>query len=169
MAQWVVPCPYPGFELAKPWAAEAECLNPTAQPRSRPQIFLFFMATHAHWKDDPCKGWEWLRESLLTSLPVDFSLELPPSLCKYLVYGTLFWQPREATKGPYRDIWTETDRGDLWGTWRCMGQGPGYGPKHVISHVLSLKCPFQIKWFTFLFLTSTSGDSSVSELSRRPD
>ena len=29
MAWWVVPCPCPGSDLAKPWAAEAECRNLT--------------------------------------------------------------------------------------------------------------------------------------------
>ena len=49
MAWWVVPCPCPGFELVKPWAAAAEHMNLTTQPRGRALslsldycIFFFF-------------------------------------------------------------------------------------------------------------------------------
>ena len=43
MAWCVMPCPHPGFELAKPWAAEAERANLTTQPRGRPQMKLLHL------------------------------------------------------------------------------------------------------------------------------
>ena len=40
VAWWAGPGLRPGFELAKPWATEAECTNSTTWPRGRPQEFL---------------------------------------------------------------------------------------------------------------------------------
>ena len=39
VAWWVVPCPHPGSEPVKPWAAEAECVNLATWPRGWPQLW----------------------------------------------------------------------------------------------------------------------------------
>ena len=39
MAWWAVPCPRPGTEPAKPWAANVEHPNLTTRPRGQPQMW----------------------------------------------------------------------------------------------------------------------------------
>ena len=44
MPWWTVPCPRPGSEPAKPWAAEVECVNLTTQPPGRPLMIFILKA-----------------------------------------------------------------------------------------------------------------------------
>ena len=45
MAWWAVPCPHPGSEPTKPWAAKAECTNLTTRPRAGPSTRFFLPGT----------------------------------------------------------------------------------------------------------------------------
>uniref|UniRef100_A0A9L0T251 Anaphase-promoting complex subunit 10 n=1 Tax=Equus caballus TaxID=9796 RepID=A0A9L0T251_HORSE len=50
-------CPHPGFELAKPWAAEAEPANLTTRPWGRPQNLNFFKAVFDQLELVEPSGW----------------------------------------------------------------------------------------------------------------
>ena len=43
MSWWAVPCPCPGFEVAKPWATKAEHANLTTRTRGRPHSYIIFI------------------------------------------------------------------------------------------------------------------------------
>ena len=42
VAWWAAPCPCPGSQWAKPWAAEVDHANLTTQPRGQPLITIAF-------------------------------------------------------------------------------------------------------------------------------
>ena len=86
VAWWAVPCPHPGSELEKPWAAEAEHANPTTRPWGRPQEILFLTATTSpppNYDSGFCSWWSIsplkdltldiaARRNLVLPIPSDF-------------------------------------------------------------------------------------------------